>query len=70
MTDQRYVIETGGRVAGLVVEEPAGFRFFASSRNFFIFDRVIFRSPGHAESACRTHARASLREPVRKAVTI
>lgn len=61
MTNQRYVIEADGGVAGLVVQEKSGFRFFAACGKFSIFDRVIFRSPGHAESACRSYARTASR---------
>ncbi len=53
MTDQRYVIELGGEPAGLVVAERSGFRFYAAASTFVDFDMRVFRSPGHAETACR-----------------
>ena len=53
MTDQRFVIELRGEPAGLVVGERSGFRFYASASTFTDLERKIFRSPGHAEDACR-----------------
>lgn len=51
--DQRFVIETGGRVVGLVVEEKAGFRFYAAKRRYAGFEGMLYRSAAHAEDACR-----------------
>lgn len=51
--DQRFVIETGGRVVGLVVQEKDGFRFYAAKRRYADMEGMLYRSAGHAEDACR-----------------
>ena len=49
----RYVIELGDTAAGLVVQDKQRYRFFASHEAFVQLDRRLFRSPDHAEAACR-----------------
>jgi hypothetical protein len=46
-----YIIEVGSQTAGIVVRNPDGFRFFASSHRFNAMEGQIFRNAREAERA-------------------
>lgn len=46
-----YIIEVSSQAAGIVVRDPAGFRFFAASHRFNALDGQIFRNAREAERA-------------------
>jgi hypothetical protein len=46
-----YIIEVGSQVAGIVVRNPEGFRFFASSHRFNSMEGQLFRNAREAERA-------------------
>jgi hypothetical protein len=57
---QRFVIELDHEPAGIVVAERAGYRFYAASSTFVGLNQRLFRSPGHAEQACRDQWRTAM----------
>jgi hypothetical protein len=46
-----YIIEVGSQTAGIVVRNPDGFRFFASSHRFNSMEGQLFRNAREAERA-------------------
>jgi hypothetical protein len=46
-----YIIEVGSQAAGIVVRNPEGFRFFASSHRFNSMEGQLFRNAREAERA-------------------
>jgi hypothetical protein len=50
-----YVIEVGGRTAGIVAREPGedSFGFYAAARAFAVMEGQRFRDPVTAEKAAR-----------------
>ena len=46
-----YIIEVGSQAAGIVVRDPDGFRFFASSHRFNSMEGQLFRNAREAERA-------------------
>jgi hypothetical protein len=46
-----YIIEVGSQAAGIVVRDPEGFRFFASSHRFNSMEGQLFRNAREAERA-------------------
>ncbi len=48
-----FVIELGGRAAGLVVRDGHRFRFYAADKTFAGLERAVYKSPAEAEHACR-----------------
>jgi len=46
-----YIIEIGSQAAGIVVRDPAGYRFFAASRRFSRLEGRLFRNAREAERA-------------------
>jgi len=46
-----YIIEVGSQAAGIVVRDPDGFRFFASSHRFNPMEGQLFRNAREAERA-------------------
>jgi hypothetical protein len=46
-----YIIEVGSQAAGIVVRNPDGFRFFASSHRFNPMEGQLFRNAREAERA-------------------
>ena len=48
-----YIIEVNSQTAGIVVRNPEGYRFFASSHRFNRLEGRIFRNAREAERAAR-----------------
>ena len=48
-----YIIEVESQTAGIVVRNPEGYRFFASSHQFNRLEGQIFRNAREAERAAR-----------------
>jgi hypothetical protein len=48
-----YIIEVGSQPAGIVVRDPAGYRFFAASHRFDRLEGQLFRNAREAERAAR-----------------
>ena len=49
-----YIIEVNSQTAGIVVRNPEGYRFFASSHRFNRLEGRLFRNASEAErAACR-----------------
>jgi hypothetical protein len=48
-----YIIELNSQAAGIVVRNPEGYRFFASSHQFNRLEGQVFRNAGEAERAAR-----------------
>lgn len=46
-----YVIEVNSQTVGIVVRDPDGYRFFASSDRFYRLEGKVFRSAREAEHA-------------------
>ena len=46
-----YIIEVSSQVAGIVVRDRGGFRFFAASHRFNALDGQVFRNAREAERA-------------------
>ncbi len=44
-----YIIEVHESGAGLLIQEPSGFRFYSADPTFTSLDGCLFRSPGEAE---------------------
>ena len=50
---QTYIIEISSQAAGIVVRNPGGYRFFASSHRFNRLEGQLFRNAREAERAAR-----------------
>jgi hypothetical protein len=48
-----FIIEVGSQAAGIVVRNPDGYRFFASSHRFNAMEGQLFRNAREAERAAR-----------------
>jgi len=48
-----YIIEVASQPAGIVVRDPAGYRFFAASHRFNRLEGQLFRNAREAERAAR-----------------
>jgi hypothetical protein len=48
-----YIIEVDAQTAGIVVRNPGGYRFFASSHRFNRLEGQLFRNAREAERAAR-----------------
>jgi hypothetical protein len=48
-----YIIEVASQPAGIVVRDPAGYRFFAASHRFDRLEGQLFRNAREAERAAR-----------------
>jgi hypothetical protein len=48
-----YIIEVASQAAGIVVRDPAGYRFFAASHRFNRLEGQLFRNAREAERAAR-----------------
>jgi hypothetical protein len=48
-----YIIELGSQVAGIVVRNPDGYRFFAATHRFNSLEGQLFRNAREAERAAR-----------------
>jgi hypothetical protein len=46
-----FIIEISTEIAGIVVRNPEGYRFFSASRRFDTMEGRIFRSANEAERA-------------------
>jgi hypothetical protein len=46
-----FIIEVGSQAAGIVVRNPDGYRFFASSHRFNAMEGQLFRNAREAEHA-------------------
>jgi hypothetical protein len=46
-----YIIEVSSQVAGIVVRDPGGYRFFAASHRFNRLEGQLFRNASEAERA-------------------
>jgi hypothetical protein len=46
-----YIIEVSSKAAGIVVRDPAGYRFFAASHQFNRMEGQVFRNAREAERA-------------------
>ena len=44
-----YIIEVHESGAGLLIQEPSGFRFYSADPTFTSLDGCLFRSPSEAE---------------------
>ena len=55
-----YIIEVGSQAAGIVVRNPEGFRFFASSHRFNPMEGQLFRNAREAERAATRLASGEL----------
>ena len=56
-----YIIEVSSQAAGIVVRNPDGFRFFASSHRFNALEGQLFRNAREAERAALELARGRLK---------
>lgn len=52
-TSDTYIIEVASQAAGIVVRDPAGYRFFAASHRFNRLEGQLFRNAREAERAAR-----------------
>ena len=57
-----YIIEVNSQTAGIVVRNPGGYRFFASSHRFNRMEGQLFRNAREAERAARKLVNADLKE--------
>jgi hypothetical protein len=55
-----FIIEVGSQAAGIVVRNPDGYRFFASSHRFNAMEGQLFRNAREAERAARQLATGDL----------
>jgi hypothetical protein len=55
-----YIIEVCSQVAGIVVRDPDGYRFFAASRRFYRMEGQLFRNAREAERAAHRLASGGL----------
>jgi hypothetical protein len=55
-----FIIEVGSQAAGIVVRNPDGYRFFASSHRFNAMEGQLFRNAREAERAARQLAHGGL----------
>jgi hypothetical protein len=55
-----FIIEVGSQAAGIVVRNPDGYRFFASSHRFNAMEGRMFRNAREAERAARQLATGGL----------
>jgi hypothetical protein len=55
-----FIIEVGSQAAGIVVRNPDGYRFFASSHRFNAMEGQLFRNAREAERAARQLATGGL----------
>jgi hypothetical protein len=46
-----YIIEVGSKTAGIVVQNPQGYRFFAATHRFNALEGQLFRNAREAERA-------------------
>lgn len=57
-----YVIEVNSQTAGIVVRDPQGYRFFASSHRFNRLEGRLFRNAREAERAASRLVNGEARE--------
>lgn len=57
-----YVIEVNSQTAGIVVRDPQGYRFFASSHRFNRLEGRVFRNAREAERAASRLVNGEARE--------
>ena len=57
-----YIIEVNAQTAGIVVRNPDGYRFFASSHLFIRMEGQLFRYAREAERAARKLLNGDLKE--------
>jgi hypothetical protein len=57
-----YIIEVNSRTAGIVVRNPGGYRFFASSHRFNRLEGQLFRNAREAERAARRLVNGEIKE--------
>jgi hypothetical protein len=55
-----YIIEVRSQVAGIVVRDPEGYRFFAASHRFNPLEGQVFRNAREAERAATRLANGGL----------